>query len=176
MSVDDPRTVAADDDHDAYEQHLVDRMRDHEPVSLHVARAALAAYDNPTSPQRRAALLRAIRDDLRTGRPLNAVDPSSVAAFPDAVGPSQDPSNQHASPGGSMTHADDAGDYKVTHIPDMVYRRGGWYVTHNGQVLTVCDSEPEAVAYVETHRQLEHVDTAALERIERFARERNDAA
>jgi hypothetical protein len=94
MSVDDPRTVAADDDHDAYQQHLVDRMRDHEPVSLHVARLALAAYDEPTSPQRRVALLRAIRDDLRTGRPSNAVDPSSVAAFPDAAGPSQDPSDE----------------------------------------------------------------------------------
>lgn len=176
MSIDDPRTVAADDELAAHELDLSDRVAEYEPVSLHVARAALAAYDDSTSPQRRAAVLRAIRDDLRTGRPQNAVDPSSVAAFPDAAGPSQDPSNQHASPGGSMTHANDAGDYKVTHIPDMVYRRGGWYVTHNGQVLTVCDSEPEAVAYVETHRQLEHVDTAALKRIERFARERNDAA
>jgi hypothetical protein len=93
MSVDDPRTVAADDEHAAHQLDISDRVAEYEPVSLHVARAALAAYDDPTSPQRRAALLRAIRDDLRTGRPQNAVDPSSVAAFPDAAGPSQDPFN-----------------------------------------------------------------------------------
>jgi hypothetical protein len=92
MSVDDPGSVGADAAHDAYaeelayQQDLADRLSDHEPVSLHVARAALAVYDNPTSPTDRAALLRAIRDDLRTGRPSNAVDPSSVAAFPDAGG------------------------------------------------------------------------------------------
>jgi hypothetical protein len=69
MSVDDPRTVAADDDLAAFERDQQDRATAHTPVSLHVARAALRAYDNPTSPKGRAALLRAIRDDLRTGRP-----------------------------------------------------------------------------------------------------------
>jgi hypothetical protein len=91
MSVDDPRTAAADDDLTAYEQELADRIREYDPVPNHVVRLALQAYDDPTSPGARAALLRAIRDDLRTGRPQNAVDPSSVAAFPDAAGPSQDP-------------------------------------------------------------------------------------
>jgi hypothetical protein len=99
MSVDDPCTVTADDDHDAYLLDLSDRFKEYEPVSLDVVRALIAAYDDPTSPEHRAALLRAIRDDLRTGRPQNAVDPSSVAAFPDAVGPSQDPFND-ASHGG----------------------------------------------------------------------------
>lgn len=175
MSVDDPRTVAADDDLAAHELDLSDRFKEYEPVSLHVARAALAAYDNPTSPGTRAALLRAIRDDLR-GPVANAVDPSSVAAFPDAAGPSQDPFNQHASPGGSMTRTDDAGDYKVTHIPDMAYRRGGWYVVHNGEILTVRDTELEAWEYVKTHRHPEPIDVQALDRLERFARERKDGA